>query len=255
MTPRSQRNGGTVIAQVGWVLTLMLVAGSASPLLAQLDRPPAGYTSPTIAVAGPSWITAEAFVPMRMDVKWAAVPTAASYRLVRWIPPDATEQLLQEIPANTGDQDLANKSFYYFDYLAERSGGVAFAYKAYAMFVGSDGSKTISAPNPIAIRKALTPAAPAKLKWRAAVSPIMGRLRVILDWDPVPAATGYYLLQIARPPTPQLPMLPATVARNTMTIDNIVPGQGATVCVVTVYEVALKDATVRTCDLVTTKVR
>ena len=99
------------------------------------------------------------------------------------------------------------------------------------------------------------PAAPARLKWRAAVSPILGRLRVILDWDAVPGATGYYLLQTARPPAPPLPMLPATVQRNTMTIDNIVPGQGATVCVVAVYELALKDETVRTCDLVLTKVR
>ena len=240
-----------MIAQVRWVQTLMLAAGGAFPVSAQFDRPPT--SPPTISVAGPSWITAEAFVPMRLDVKWAAVPNAVSYRLVRWIPPDVTEQLLQEIPWNTGDQDLANKSFFYFDYLAPRSGGVTFSYKAYAMFVSSTGVKTISAPNPTASRKALTPLAPAKLKWRAGVSPIMGRLRVILDWDPVPSATGYYVLQVARPPTPPLPIQPGTVSRNTMTIDNIVPGQGGTVCVVTVYELALKDETVRTCDLVVTK--
>ena len=44
-----------------------------------------------------------------------------------------------------------------------------------------------------------------------------------------------------------------TVSQTSLIIDNVVPGQGGTVCVVTVYEGILKDDTVRSCDLVVTR--
>jgi hypothetical protein len=81
----------------------------------------------------------------------------------------------------------------------------------------------------------------------------MGRLRVTFDWGSVPNATGYHVFQITRPPIPQLPMLATTVKQTSLVIDNVVPGQGGTVCVVTMYEGLLKDDTVRSCDLVVTK--
>jgi len=244
----------TLIRPVRWVPTLMLMVGGAFPVLAQvLEKPPPDYRSPTISLAGPSWLTATAAVPTRLDLKWAAVANAGWYRVVRSIPPDATELPLQEISALTGDQDLVNHSFYYFDYLPPRSGGVTFWYKVYAVFLGTDGSKTLSAPNPTATVKALTPVAPPKFKWRVAVSQLMGRLRVTLDWGPVANATGYQVFQITRPPIPPLPMLGTTVKQTSLVIDNVVPGQGGTVCVVTMYEGLLKDDTVRSCDLVLTR--
>lgn len=242
----------TLIRPVRWVPTLMLIVGGALPLLAQVfEKPPTGSRSPTIALAGPSWLTATASVPTRLDLKWAAVANAGFYRIMRSTTSDPTENLVQEISAYTGDQDLAGKYFYYFDNLPPRSGGVTFSYKVYAVFVGTDGSRTLSAPNPTAIVTALTPIAPPRFKWRVAVSQLMGRLRVTLDWGPVANATGYHVFQITRG-IPQLPMLETTVKQTSLVIDNVVPGQGGTVCVVTMYEGVLKDDTVRSCDLVVT---
>ncbi len=241
-----------MIPLLRWVPTLMLVVGGAFPLLAQgFERPPT--TRPTIAPAGPAWLKATATVPTRLDIKWGAVANAGFYGLVRSSSAEPTEKLLQEISAQTGEQDLVDDYFYYFDYLPPRSGGVTFSYRVYAIFVGADGTRTISAPNPTSSIKAMTPLAPPKFKWRVAVSQLMGRLRVTLDWGTVEKATGYHVFQIARPGTPPLPMLATTVRQPPLIIDNVVPGQGATVCVVTVYEEFLKDDTVRSCDWVVTR--
>jgi hypothetical protein len=226
----------------------MLIVGGAFPLLAQvLEKPPEGYRSPTIYQAGPSWITATAAVPTRIDLKWAPVGTTMLYRIMRSSTSEPTEIMLKE-----GVQDLGDKNFFYFDYLPTRSGGVTFSYKVYAVFVSADGSRTLSAPSTTATAKALSPLAPPKFKWRVAVSPIMGRLRVTVDWGQVANATGYHVFQIAKLGMPQLPMLETTVKQTSLVIDNVVPGQGGTVCVVTVYELFLKDDTVRSCDLVVT---
>jgi hypothetical protein len=246
----------TPIRAVRWGPTLLLIVGGAVPLSAQgLERPPTTYRSPTIVRSGPSWLTATAAVPTRLDLKWAAVADAGLYRLMRSSTSDPAEQMIQEIPAGTGDQDLAGKYYYFFDNLPSRSGGVTFSYTAYAVFLGTDGSKTPSKPSPTATVKALMPVAPPRLKSREWVSPLMGRLRVILDWGAVANATGYQVFQITRPPIPPLPMLTTTVKQTSMVIDNVVPGQGGTVCVVTVYEELLKDDTVRSCDLVVTRAR
>jgi hypothetical protein len=233
---------------------LMLIVGGASPLLAQgIERPPTGYRSPTVVPAGPSWMKVTALVPTRLDLKWAAVANAGLYGILRSSTSDPTEKLLLEIPAGTGDQDLTDDYYYYFDNLPPRSGGVTFSYKAYAVFLGTDGSRTQSTPSPTFAVQALTPIAPPKLKSKVTVSQLMGRLRVTLDWGAVDKATGYQVFQITRPPTPPLPMLATTVRNTSFTIDNVVPGQGGTVCVVTVYEEFLKDDTVRSCDLVATR--
>jgi hypothetical protein len=160
--------------------------------------------------------------------------------------------MLQEIPWGTGDQDLAGGYYFYFDYLPDRSSSVTFSYKVYAVFAGADGSKTLSAPSPIATAKALPAIAPPNLKYRVAVSRLMGRLRVTIDWGAVASATGYHVFQISRPGLPQLPLLETTVKQTSLVIDNVQPGQGSTVCVYTMYEGFLKDATVRSCVLVVT---
>jgi hypothetical protein len=241
-----------VIPLLRWVPTLMLVVGGAFPLLGQVfEKPPT--TKPTIIPAGPSWLTVAATVPTRLDLKWAAVANAGLYGITRSSTSDPTERLLLEIPAGTGDQDLAGKYYYYFDNLPARSGGVTFSYRVHAVFLGTDGSRTLSAPNPTFSIKAMTPLAPPKFKWRVAVSQLMGRLRVTLDWGAVDKATGYSVFQIARPGTPPLPMVATTVRQPPLIIDNVVPGQGGTVCVVTVYEEFLKDDTVRSCDWVITR--
>ena len=232
---------------------MLLAMGGASPLLAQLDRPPTGYRSPTLYLAGPSWLTATATVPTRLDLKGAMVANATLYGITRSSTSDPTERLLLEIPAGTGDQDLAGKYYYYFDALPSRSGGVTFTYKVHAIFLGTDGSRTLSSPNPTATVIALTPVAPPKLKSRITLSQLIGRLRVTLDWGAVNGATGYQVFQIARPPTPPLPMQTTTVRQPSFVIDNVVPGQGGTLCVVTLYEEFLKDDTVRSCDLVLTR--
>jgi hypothetical protein len=161
--------------------------------------------------------------------------------------------LLLEIPAGTGDQDLAGKYYYYFDALPSRSGGVTFSYKVHAVLLSADGSRTLSSPSPTSTVTAMTPLAPPKLKSRVTLSQLIGRLRVSLDWGAVNGATGYQVFQISRPPMPPLPMQTTTVSQTSFTIDNVAPGQGGTVCVVTLYEGILKDDTVRSCDLVATK--
>ena len=236
-----------------WIPMVMLSVGGASPVLAQLDRPPTDYRSPTPYLAGPSWLTATATVPTRLDLKWAMVANAALYGITRSSTSDPTERLLLEISAGTGDQDLAGKYYYYFDALPSRSGGVTFSYKVQAVFLGTDGSRTLSSPSPTATVIAMTPVAPPKLKSRITLSQLIGRLRVTLDWGAVNGATGYQVFQIARPPTPPLPMQTTTVGQTAFTIDNVVPGQGGTVCVVTLYEGILRDDTVRSCDLVLTR--
>jgi hypothetical protein len=99
----------------------------------------------------------------------------------------------------------------------------------------------------------MTPEAPPKLKSRITLSKLIGRLRVTLDWGPVNGATGYQVFQITRPPTPPLPMQTTTTSQITFTIDNVAPGQGGTLCVVTLYDGILRDDTVRSCELVVTK--
>ncbi len=238
---------------VRWVPMLVLAVGGAAPLLAQLDRPPTGYRSPTPYVAGPAWLTATATVPTRLDLKWAMVANAGLYGITRSSNSDPTERLLLEIPAGTGDQDLAGKYYYYFDALPSRSGGVTFSYKVHAVFLNADGSRTLSSPSPTSTVTAMTPLAPPKLKSRVTLSQLIGRLRVSLDWGAVNGATGYQVFQVSRPPMPPLPMQTTTVSQTSFTIDNVAPGQGGTVCVVTLYEGILKDDTVRSCDLVATK--
>jgi hypothetical protein len=129
---------------------------------------------------------------------------------------------------------------------------VTFTYRVYALFPAADGSKTLSTATTTNVT-ALAPVAPPNLKWRAAVSPLMGRLRLTFDWDPVAQATGYQVFQITRRPTPPLPMPNTTVRRPQFIIDNVLPGQGGTVCVVTVYEEFLKDDMIRSCVQVSTR--
>jgi len=238
----------TLIRPVRWVPTLTLIVGAASPLLAQvIERPPATYRTPTVYLAGPSWVTATAAVPTRIDLKWAPVGDTFLYRIMRSSTSDPTEIVLNE-----GVQELGDKNFFYFDYLPARSGSTTFSYKVYAVFVGTDGSRTVSASSPTATATALPPVAPKNLKHRIAVSPIMGRLRVTVDWSPVANATGYHVFQITKLGLSPLPMLETTIKQSYLVIDNVVPGQGGTVCVVTMYEEFLKDDTVRSCDLVLT---
>jgi hypothetical protein len=225
----------------------MLTVGGAFPLLAQvLEKPPTGYRSPTIYQAGPSWVTATAAVPTRIDLKWAPVGTTFVYRIMRSTASDPTEIVLNE-----GVQDLGDKNFFYFDYLPSRSGSTTFSYKVYAVFVGTDGSRTLSAPSPTATATALPVVAPKNLKYRVTVSQLMGRLRVTLDWGAVAGAWGYHVFQINRG-LPLLPMPETTVKQTFLVIDNVVPGQGSTVCVYTIYDGTLKDDTVRSCVLVVT---
>jgi hypothetical protein len=245
------------IHAAGWLPTLILALGGAVPLFAQvLEKPPPDYRTPTVYLPGPSYLTAVAAVPTRIDLKWAPVANATLYRLMR-ASPSAPEAVLEEIPANTADQDLVGKYYYHFDYLPTRSSSVTFTYKVDAVFVGADGTRTYSSPNPSASATALPIVAPPKLKFRVNVSQIMGRLRVTLDWGAVSggpgyAVTGYHVFQVARPPASPFPMAETTVNRTTFVIDNVVPGQGATVCVYTIYDGTLKDDTVRSCVLILT---
>lgn len=109
----------TLIHPARWVPTLMLTVGGAFPLLAQgFEKPPTGYRSPTIYQAGPSWLTAAAAVPTRIDLKWAPVGSTMLYRIMHSSTSDPTE-----ITLNEGVQDLGDKNFFYFDYLPSRSGG------------------------------------------------------------------------------------------------------------------------------------
>lgn len=232
-----------------WLPALMLMVGGTVPTLAQeLEKPPPGYTSPTIYRAGPAWLNAKANVQTRIDLEWKAVADAKWYRIMR-SSPSSPEAVLAEIPWNSGEQDLPGGYFYHWDYLPSRSGGVTFTYKVYAIFVEADGSKTPSAPSPTAAATALVVVAPSKLRVRVGLSPIMGRSRVTLDWSSVAGATGYYVFQIPRVGLTPLPMKDGIVTQTSLTIDNVVAGQGSTVCVCTVYAGTLKDDAIRTCEL------
>jgi hypothetical protein len=241
----------TMILAANCVSTLVLFCAGGLPLRAQvLEKPPPGYTNPTIVPAGPSALVATAVIPARLDLQWATVAGARFYRIMRSSSLQPAETQINEINSEPPDPTAV-----YFDKLPERSGSVRFSYKVYAVFVNPDGSRIQSTPSPTATATALTPIAPPKLKSRVTLSQLMGRLRVTLDWGAVANATGYYLFQITRPGAPPLPMTPTTVKQTSMVIDNVAPGQGGTVCVVTVYELFYKDETARSCELVLTPAR
>ena len=211
---------------------LLLLCAAAVPLRAQqLEKPPPGYTSPTIYRAGPSWLTAAAVVPTRLDLQWAAVAGAGFYQIKRSSSAEPSEIVLNEIPSEPRDP-----TGFYLDNLPPRSGSVKFSYKVLAVWVSSDGSRTYSEPSQTATATALPPVAPTNLTWQALPSQLQRKLKVTFTWDPAPSATGYYVVQIARPPTRPLPMVATTVKQNSFAVDNVSPGQGGTVCVVTVYE-------------------
>ncbi len=241
----------TMILTATCVSTVMLVCAGGLPLRAQgFDRPPPGYTSPTIVPLGPSALAVTAVIPARLDLQWAAVAGARFFRITRSSSLEPAEIQVNEINSEPGD-----RTGFYHDRLPDRSGSVKFSYKVYAVFVSPDGSRTVSTPSPTAGATALQPVAPPKLRSRVTVSQLMGRLRVTLDWGAVANASGYYVFQITRPGAPPLPMIPTTVQPPSMTIDNVVPGQGGTLCVVTVYDMFYKDETARSCELVLTRTR
>jgi hypothetical protein len=241
----------TMLRPAHWLTMPALVLGGALPLSAQIIRdPPPVIQPPSAGRPGPAWVKAVAVVPLRLDIQWAPVLGAWSYQLLRSSSLDGGEKLLEEIPENTADQDVTKGYYFHFDYLPERSGSVTFSYRVVALFKGTDGSKTPSLSSPIASVQAMQPLAPPKFRYRVAMSQLMGRLRVTFDWGSVPLATGYHVFQIVRTGVPPLPLVEGITKQTSLTIDNVVPGQGSTVCVTSVYEGFLKDDTVRSCELV-----
>jgi hypothetical protein len=234
-----------------WLTMPALLLGVALPLSAQIIRdPPPVIQAPSAGRPGPAWVTAVAVVPMRLDLQWAPVLGAAWYQLFRSSSLDGGEKLLDQISELTAEQDVTKGYYWHFDYLPERSGSVTFSYRVVALFVGTDGSKTPSLSSPVASVQAMQPVAPPKFRYRVAMSQLMGRLRVTFDWGSVPLATGYHIFQIPRTGLTPLPLAEGIIKQTSLTIDNVVPGQGSTVCVTSVYEAFLKDDTVRSCELV-----
>jgi hypothetical protein len=229
--------------------TSVLALAGAVPLHAQIIRDPPPTIRPPAVRPGPAWVKAVAVVPMRLDLQWAPVLGASAYQLFRSSSLDGGEKLLETKPENTADQDVAQGYYWHFDYLPERSGSVTFSYRVVAQFTGTDGSKTSSLSTTAAVQ-AMQPLAPPRFKYRVAMSQLMGRLRVTFDWGSVPLATGYHIFQILRAGVPPLPLVEGIQKQTSLTIDNVVPGQGSTVCVTSVYELALKDDTVRSCQLI-----
>ena len=234
-----------------WGWTLVLMFSGASPLGARqiLDRPPDGYRTPTIIPAGPTHLVVTATIPTRLDLQWLSVAGSRYYRITRSSSSEPTEKEIIEVNSE------ADRTGFYLDKLPERSGSVTFSYKVYAIFVKSDGSRTVSTPSPTGTAIALQPVAPPKLKSRVTMWPALGRARVALDWGAVTTASGYYVFQIPRTGVTPLPGLPTTGKLPSLVIENVLPGQGITVCVVTVYELFYKDETARTCELVLTPAR
>jgi hypothetical protein len=228
----------------------VLALAGVVPLEAQIGRDPPPVIQPPAMRAGPAWVKAVAVVPMRLDLQWAPVLGASWYQLFRSSSLDGGEKLLDQISELTAEQDVAKNYFWHFDYLPERSGSVTFSYRVVALFVGTDGSKTPSLSSPVASVQAMMPVAPPRFKYKVNISQLLGRLRVTFDWGSVPLATGYHIFQIPRAGLPPLPLVEGTIPQTSLTIDNVVPGQGSTVCVTSVYELALKDDTIRSCQLV-----
>ena len=228
----------------------ILTLAGAVPLKAQIIRDPPPVVQPPAVRAGPAWVKAAAVVPMRLDLQWAPVLGASWYQLFRSSTLDGGEKLLDQISELTAEQDVTQHYYWHFDYLPQRSGSVTFSYRVVALFVGTDGSKTSSLSSPVASVQAMMPVAPPRLKYKVAMSPVMGRLRVTFDWGSVNLATGYHIFQIVTAGVPPLPLTDQVIPQTSLTIDNVLPGQGSTVCVTTVYEVALKDDTIRSCQLV-----
>ena len=227
----------------------VLALAGAVPLHAQIIRDPPPTIRPPAVRPGPAWVKAVAVVPMRLDLQWAPVLGASAYQLFRSSSLDGGEKLLETKPENTADQDVAQGYYWHFDYLPERSGSVTFSYRVVAQFTGTDGSKSSSLSTTAAVQ-AMQPAAPPRFKYRVAMSQLIARLRVTFDWGAVPLATGYHIFQIPRSGVPPLPLVEGTITQTSLTIDNVLPGQGSTVCVTSVYEGLLKDDTVRSCQLV-----
>lgn len=231
---------------------VLAVAGLAVavPLKAQIGRDPPPVIQPPAMRAGPAWVKAAAVVPMRLDIQWAPVLGAWAYQLFRSSSLDGGEKLLDTKPEVTADQDVAKGYFWHFDYLPERSGSITFSYRVVAVFKGTDGSTTPSLSSPTANVQAMMPVAPPRFKYKVNVSQLLGRLRVTFDWGAVPLATGYHIFQVPRAGVPPLPLPDEIITQTSRTIDGVVPGQGSTVCVTSVYEGFLKDDTIRSCQLV-----
>jgi hypothetical protein len=229
---------------------VVLALGGALPLRAQVFDKPLPTSPPVTPRAGPAWVKAVATVPTLITLQWAPVTAAAWYHILRSSSANPAEVLIQE---NASEQDLQNGYFFFFDFLPDRSGSVTFSYRVVAVFVGTDASQTLSISSPTATATALQPQAPPNFKFRLFLSPIMGRWRVVLNWNSVPGATGYHVWQTPKAGQPQLPLREGITQQTTLTIEGVVPGQGGLICLSTLYDsVPDPDDTVRSCVWVAT---
>ena len=228
------------------ILLLVLALGYSAPLAAQLEKPPPGYTNPTIIPAGPSYLSAAGYIPTRLMLRWRAVPNAVFYRIHRastyeprrllgeWSVSSMTAN--KQVEMETGD-------FWAIDHPVDMTS--TYTYDVQAVFVDAAGSRTMSTLSPPASAKSPPYVAPTNFKYTVGLNPNRpGQLAVTFSWTPVPNAGAYVISFTGQKGTPSLP---STTVRATPWTVEMSPKGRYNACIVTEYYPGIRDDNVRSC--------
>jgi hypothetical protein len=227
---------------LGGLPLLALALACASPLAAQLERPPIGSRTPTLILAGPSWLSAAGFIPTRLILKWRAVPNAAAYQIWRSSTYEPRRMISEGAVANF-HSEMETGDLWTLDYPVDMTS--TYTYQVIAVFVDGAGTRTMSTPSPTASAKSPPYEAPTNFKYTVGLIPNRpGELAITFSWTPIPNAGGYVISLTGQRGTPSLPS--TTVQKTPWTV--VMPPKGRyNACIVTQYYPGIMDPNVRTC--------
>lgn len=226
---------------VTWLAPAILMIAGTTPLAAQLERPPT--TTPTIYLAGPSWLSAEGYVPTKIMLKWKAVPNAYAYRIHRsstYEPRRLLGEWLASAPNFTLEAD------YYFGPDVQVDMTSTYTYDIQAVYLDAAGSRLLSVLSPTASAKSPPFVAPSNFRYTAGLYQTPGKMRLTFTWDPVLNAQAYDVIFQANNGR-ALPIVSRTVKGTTLVVDDVNPKSMYTVCIITFYGPGIRDDTVRSC--------
>jgi len=249
------------------LMPLVLVAGTA-PAAAQTRLPKPVIGTPTVVATrppGPSWITVGSDYPTNFVIKWTVVPSASSYRILRWPNGDTRYlQLRKDVPATTANSTTEPGYATYSDNIGILL-NTTYSYQIEAVFLDITGTKTYSAKSPVASAMSVPYLAPANLYYTATNSVEPGLVRVNLTWDAVPAAASYHFTGTYTDPRGgSYDLRPDNVAPTLLVIIDgaqkfryptngtllryhLYPGNTYTFCLSTIYPGGIRDETVKKC--------
>jgi hypothetical protein len=224
---------------------IFAIAGSERLTAQTLER--TFRTTPTVVIAGPSWLSAAGYIPTKIMLKWKAVPKAVAYRVFRSSSLEA-RHLLGEWPLSNlaGFYDMGTDSYYSIDWPVDMTS--TYKYDVQAVFVDDTGKNfSYSASSPAASAQSPAFVAPSNFKYSVGVYQTPGKLRLTFTWDAVPNAQQYDIMFQALTGR-SLPIVARTgIKGTTLVIDDVSPRTSYNVCIVTVYLPSIRDDTVRSC--------